>query len=42
MEFHKIVNLLDTTSDDKNLPKLFTKKCIEVCNQSGRDYRVSN
>ena len=30
MEFHKIVNLLDITSDDKDLPKYATKKWIEV------------
>ena len=26
MEFQKIVNLLDTTSDNKDLPKYVTKK----------------
>ena len=41
MEFQKIVNLLDTTSDDKDLPKFVTKKWIEVYDQSGRDYRVN-
>ena len=41
MEFQKIVNLLDTTSDDKDLPRFVTKKWIEVHNQSGRDYRVN-
>ena len=30
MEFHKIVNLLDITSDDKDLPEYATKKWIEV------------
>ena len=30
MEFQKIVNLLDTTSDDKDLPRFVTKKWIEV------------
>ena len=34
MEFQKIVNFLDTTSDDKNLPKFVTKKWIEVYDQS--------
>ena len=38
MEFPKIVNFLDTTSDDKDLPKLFTKKWIEVYNQSEKNY----
>ena len=26
MEFQKILNLLDTTSDDKDLPRFVTKK----------------
>ena len=30
MEFQKMVNLLDTTSDDKDLPKFVTKKWVEV------------
>ena len=30
MEFQKIVNLLDTTSDDKDVPRFVTKKWIEV------------
>ena len=30
MEFQKIVNFLDTTSDDKDLPGFVTKKWIEV------------
>ena len=34
MEFQKIVNLLETTSDDKDLPRFVTKKCIEVYDQS--------
>ena len=33
MEYRKIINLLDTTSD--NVPIFFTKKCIEVHDQSG-------
>ena len=41
MEFQKIVNLLNTTSDDKDLPIFVTKKWIEVYDQSGRDYRVN-
>ena len=40
MEFQKIVNLLDTTSDDKDLPRFITKKWIEVYDQSERDYWV--
>ena len=30
MEYQKIVNLLDTTSDDKDLPRFVNKKWIEV------------
>ena len=30
MEFQKIINLLDTTSDNKDLPRFVTKKWIEV------------
>ena len=41
MELQKIVNLLDTTSDDKDLPISVTKKWIEVYDPSGRDYRVN-
>ena len=29
MEFQKIVNLLDVTSDDKDLPRFVTKKWIK-------------
>ena len=42
MEFPKIVNLLDTTSDDEDLPRFVTKNWIEVYNQSGRNsYNVN-
>ena len=34
MEFQKILNFLDTISDNKNLPKFVTKKWIEVYDQS--------
>ena len=37
LEFQKIVNLLDTTSDDKDLPRFVTKKWIEVYDQKGRN-----
>ena len=30
MEFQKLVNFLDTTSDNKDLPTPVTKKWIEV------------
>ena len=38
MEF---ANFLDTTSDDKDLPKFFTKKWVEVYDQSGGNYNVN-
>ena len=38
MEFQKIVNFLDITSDDKNFPKFVTKKWIEVYDQSEKNY----
>ena len=34
MEFKKIANLLDTTSDDKDLSRFITKKWFEVYDQS--------
>ena len=41
MEFQKIVNFLDTTSDDKDFPRFVTKKWIEVCDQSEGNYNVN-
>ena len=41
MEFQKIINLLDITSDNKGLPKYVTKKCIEVYDQSEKSYNVN-
>ena len=41
MEFQKIVNFLDTTSDNKDLPKFVTKKWVEVYDQSQRNYNVN-
>ena len=41
MEFQKITNFLDTTSDDKDLPRFITKKWIKVYDQSGRNYNVN-
>ena len=40
MEFQKIINLLDTTSDDKDLPRFVTKKWIEVHDQSEKNDSV--
>ena len=40
MEFQKIINLLDTTSDDKDLPRFVTKKWIEVYDQSEKNCSV--
>ena len=34
MEFLKITNFLDTTSDNKDLPRFATKKWIKVYDQS--------
>ena len=41
MEFQKILNLLDSTSEDKDLPRFVTKKWIEVYDQSEKNYNVS-
>ena len=42
MEFQKIVDLLDSTFDDKDLTRFVTKKQIEVHDQSGGDdYNVN-
>ena len=41
MEFRKIINLLDITSDDKDLPRYVTKKWIKVYNQSEKNYSVN-
>ena len=35
MEFQTIVNLLDTTSDEKDVPRFVTKKWNAVYDQSG-------
>ena len=39
MEFQKIVNFLNTNSDE-NLPRFVTKKWIEVYDQTGGNYNV--
>ena len=41
IEFKKIVNFLDATSDDKDLPRFFTIKWIEVYDQSEKNYNVN-
>ena len=41
MVFEKIVNFLDTTFDDKDLPRFVTKKWIEVYDQSEKNYNVN-
>ena len=38
MEFQKIASFLDTTPDDKDLPRFVTKKWIEVYDQSEKNY----
>ena len=41
MEFQKIVNFIDTTSDNKDLSRFATKKSIEVYDQSQGNYNVN-
>ena len=41
MGFQKIVDLLDTTSDYKNLLRFVTEMWIEVYDQSEKNYSVS-
>ena len=41
MEFQKIIILLDTTSNDKDLPRFVTKKWIKIYDQSGGNYDVN-
>ena len=41
MEFHMIVNFIDTTSYNKDLPTFLTKKWIEVYDQSQGNYNVN-
>ena len=42
MEFQKIASFLDTTPDDKDLPRFVTKKWIEVNDQTGKNnYNVN-
>ena len=41
MEFQKITNFLDTTSDDKDLPKFVSKKQIEIYDQSGENCTIN-
>ena len=38
MKLQKIVNLIDITSDNKDLPRYVTKKWIEVYDQSEKNY----
>ena len=41
MEFQKITNFLDISSDNKDLPKFVTQKWIEVYDQSERNYDIN-
>ena len=41
MEFKKITNFLDITSDNKDLPKFVTKKWIEVYDKSQGNYDIN-
>ena len=40
MEFQKIINLLDITSNDKDLRRYVTKKWMEVYDQPEKNYNV--
>ena len=41
MEFRKVVNFLDTISDNKDLPKFVTKKWVEVYDQLQKNYDLN-
>ena len=41
MEFQIIVNFFDKTSDDKDLPRLVSKKLIKVYDQSDGNYNIN-
>ena len=41
MEFQKITSFLDTTPDDKDLPRFVTKKWIEVYDKLEQTYDVN-
>ena len=41
MEFQKIANFLNTTPDDKDLPRCFTKPWIEFYFQLYENYSVN-
>ena len=41
MESQKIINFLDTNSDNKDLPKFVTKEWIEVYDQSEWNYNAN-
>ena len=41
MEFQKFMNFLDTTSDNKDIPRFVTKRWIEIYDQSGENYNVN-
>ena len=41
MEFQRITNFLDITSDDKDLPIFVTKKWVKVYDQLGRNCNVN-
>ena len=41
MEFQKIINLLNTTSGGKDLPRFVTKDWIEIYDLSAKHYPVN-
>ena len=40
MEFQKIINLLNTTFDNKDLPRFVTKKVIKIYDESEKNYSI--
>ena len=41
MEFQKIINLYDTTFNNKDLPRFAAKKWIEIYDQSEKNYSIN-
>ena len=41
LKFQNILNFLDTTSDDKDLPRFVTNKWIQVYDQSRGNYNIN-
>ena len=41
MEFQKIINLLNTAFDNKDLPRFVTKKWIEIYDESEKNCSIN-